>query len=328
MHSFRRILAIVSTCILLTVISACHRTKTGSSRTGFALDTVISIAITQTNPGVNASSVLDECFAEIERFERLFSATMAESDVSRINTADGSTVTVAEETADLLQLSLHYATLSNGAFDITLRPVTQLWDFSKAIVPDAVALQAALATVDYRQLTVEGTRVTLPQGGIELGGIAKGYIADRVRDILKERGVMSALIDLGGNIIGYGTNREKEWRIGIKDPAHTDELYAVVTGRDFSVVTSGIYERGFDLDGVRYHHLLSPETGMPVQNGLASVTIVCQNSAQADALSTACFVLGEEKALELLNSLSDVEALFIRQDGSMTATAGLSYTIL
>ncbi len=322
MRRFYRVMCAVPVCVLILLLSACSDVP-AVSRTGFALDTVVSITIYEAD--AHAESLLDDCFAEMERLESLFSAMLPDSDISRINNAGGAPVTVAAETAELLTLSLQYASLSDGAFDITLRSVTELWDFSASVLPEADVLAAAASTVDYHNLTVSGTRVTLTDGALDLGGIAKGYIADRMRELLEEGGVTSALIDLGGNIVVCGSISGEDWRIGIKDPADVSELCAIVTGQELSVVTSGIYERGFTLDGVRYHHLLSPETGMPVQNGLASVTIVCESSVQADALSTACFVLGEERALELIGTWDGVEALFVRQDGTLHASDGLSY---
>lgn len=326
MRCVKQGLWVLAMCVMLAAVPAC-RSSAAASRTGLALDTVVSITVKEAAAGTDTEAVLDACFAEIARLETLLSVTSETGDVARVNASAGETVTVAEETADLLQLCLDYAALSDGAFDVTVRPVTQLWDFQQGVIPDAESLAAAAATVDYRHLTVNGTAVTLTEGAVDLGGIAKGYIADRVCELLKEHGVTSALIDLGGNIVACGSNGAADWRIGIKNPAQTDTLCAVVTGREFSVVTSGVYERGFTRDGVRYHHLLSPETGMPVQNGLASVTVVCADSVRADALSTACFVMGEEAALPLLDSLDGTEALFVRQDGTPRATEGLSYIL-
>lgn len=317
-----RVCGVVMSLVLLLSCSSCDRTVP-ASRTGFALDTVVSVTVYEAN--TDKEKLLDDCFTELERLEGLLSATIADSDISRINGAGGKPVVVAEETAELLSLSQWYGRLSDGAFDITMRPVTALWDFSSETVPDAAVLSEAVSLVDYRRLAVEGTTVTLPTGALEPGGIAKGYIADRLCDLLRAGGATSALIDLGGNIVVLGQKGKSDWRVGIKDPANTAELCAVVSGSDLSVVTSGIYERGFTKDGVRYHHLLSPETGEPVQNELASVTIVSKSSVQADALSTACFVMGEEKGMALAASLDGVEVLFVRRDGTIRATAGLSY---
>ena len=293
---------------------------TKRERTDFALDTVVNVTVYD----ANSDDVLDACFAEIERLEALLSATREGSDVDRVNKADGATVQVSNELAELLQLASDVSALSDGAFDITIRPVSRLWDFTAdtPVLPEETALQDALERVDYRRVQVEGNMVSV-QGEVEPGGIAKGYIADRIKVLLQECGVRSALIDLGGNIVAVGDKQGTPFRIGIKDPQNTGALAAVVQVSDCSVVTSGTYERGFTLDGVRYHHLLDPQTGMPVQNGLASVSILCESSALADALSTACFVLGEELSRDLLAQVEGAEALFIYADGRITTTDGL-----
>ncbi len=321
----KRMTALLIACAML-LICGCQPTASLPSRTDFALDTVVTVTIHDVG-SANADTALDAAFAEIKRLERLLSVTVEDSDVSRINRAGGQPITVSAETATVLETALRYARLSDGALDVTIRPVSALWDFKAQRIPDAAALQQAVQTVDYRHLTVTGTTVTLSEGAIDLGGIAKGYVADRVAAVLRKQGVAAAMIDLGGNIVALGNKQGKDFRIGIKNPQDTATLCAIVSGSDLSVVTSGIYERGFDRDGVRYHHLLDPATGMPIQNTLASVTVVCGQSMDADALSTACFVLGEQRAVQLIESLDGVEALFVRRDGSLFATAGLSYEL-
>ncbi len=321
----KRYAAIIAVLCCLLSLCACGVETPLPSRTGFALDTVVTITLYDAGEA-DAEDALSAGFSEIERLEALLSATRENSDVMRLNTADGQSVTVAKETAEVLSLAQQYAQLSEGALDITVRSASVLWDFTAGTIPDAAALQQAVSLIDYRGLQLDGQTVTLEKGAVDLGGIAKGYIADRVATVLKEKGVQSALIDLGGNIVAVGDKAGGPFRIGIKDPSATNSLCAVIEKSDMSVVTSGIYERGFDQDGVRYHHLLDPATGMPVQNTLASVTIVCAKSADADALSTACFVMGEERARTLIESLPDTEALFVRRDGTISATTGLDYT--
>lgn len=328
----KRQLLYVWLCLLFCCgsFSGCQNKTSSFSRSGFALDTAVAVTVYGV-PETTAATALDACFAEIERLEALLSVTRPNSDIDRLNTANGALVSVAPETAEVLSLALEYGALSDGAFDVTVRPLTLLWNFTgdTSTVPDSELLAQAVKAVDYRCLTVKGQTAQLqPGGSVDLGGIAKGYIADAVSRVLKRNGVTSALIDLGGNIVVCGNKQGKDFRIGVKNPADTTALCAVITGQDISAVTSGIYERGFTKDGVRYHHLLDPKTGMPVQNGLASVTVVCRSSAAADALSTACFVLGEQRGAALIQSLDDTEALFIRQDGTYFATAGLTYTFL
>ncbi len=311
----KRLLAMI--LVLVCLLGGCAAQY---ERTDFALDTVVNVTVYD----AKNQTVLDDCFAEVERLESLLSATRETSDIARINAARGQAVTVSDETVELLTLAARVSALSDGAFDITIRPVSKLWNFTadNPTVPADTARKEALALVDYRRVVMNGNVVSV-HGEVEPGGIAKGYIADRLRDVLRKQNVHSALIDLGGNIVAVGDKDGKPFRIGIKDPKNTGALAAVIQVTDLSVVTSGSYERGFTLDGVRYHHLLDPKTGVPVQNGLASVSVICESSALADALSTACFVLGEEGSRTLLTQFPETEAMFIYEDGRLSVTDGL-----
>lgn len=324
----KRWLWVMVSFILCCGMVGCRAVATSFSRSGFALDTAVAVTIYDNMSQEKAEEALTACFHEIERLEALLSISRDGSDVTRLNTAGGNPVNISPETAEVLSQAKRYAELSDGAFDLTVRPITALWDFKaeNPTVPAKETLLQVVKAVDYRQLMLTDTTAQLlPSGAVDLGGIAKGYIADAVCRVLQEKGVTSALIDLGGNIVMCGNKQGEPFRIGVKNPLDTTRLCAVITGEDGSVVTSGIYERGFTQNGVRYHHILDPKTGMPVDNGLASVTVVCRSSAMADALSTACFVLGEEKGMALIQSQDNVEALFIRTDGTMTATDGLPY---
>lgn len=317
----KRLLPFLCAVIWLT---GCTRRAEPIERTALYLDTTVTISLYDTTD----TALLDGCFEKIRAYEALFSRTMADSDVARLNAAAGRPVAVTADTEVLLQHGLRLAALSGGAFDPTIGPVSRLWDFHAATPspPDPAALAAAVALVDYRGLTVGDGEAALPTGAaVDLGGIAKGYIADRLRDYLHEQGVRSALLDLGGNIYALGDKDGRPWKIGIRDPRAPEALAAVVEVRDRSVVTSGSYERSFEQGGVLYHHILDPETGEPVRNGLSSVTILSADSVDGDALSTACFVLGKERGLQLIESLDGMEALFIEEDGTLTATAGFVY---
>ncbi len=304
------------------------------TRTGFYLDTVVEITVYGEGNGVSsAQDAADGAMELVGRYDRLFSPEGEGSDVAKINSAGGKPVAVEAETADLIRRACRYSELTEGAFDLTVAPETSLWDFrgESHAVPDAEVLSRAAALVDWRAVQVDGQTVTLRGEGraIDLGGVAKGYIADRVREYLAGEGVSRALINLGGNVYAMGDKYGGDWTIGIRDPAAAlageEALVAAVKVKDRSVVTSGVYERGFEIEGVLYHHILDPHTGRPVNNGLSSVTIVSADSALSDALSTACFVLGEERGLALAETLEGVEALFIRADGGMTATRGLVF---
>ncbi len=316
------VLALLVACAALLLAGCSRKEKTRQSVVGYALDTVITLTA-----WAEDDAVLRDAMAECERWERLLSATAEGSDVWRINHAGGAATEVAPETAEILRCAAEISALSDGAFDITVAPLSALWDFKAEhpVLPEADALRGAAERVDWRRVAVSGRSVTLPEGmRIDLGGIAKGYIADAVKRYLAERGVESGILSFGGNIVTLGAKPDgSPWKVGIQDidrPAGTPMLVAETRG--VSVVTSGTYERGFDLDGVRYHHLLDPGTGWPVQNGLASVTVFAESSMRADALATAAFVLGAEKGAELIGKLPGTEAVFISGDRSVLMTPG------
>ncbi len=328
-RGFRGLSAVCLGLFLLQTIG-CRRETLPAARDGFALDTAVSVTIYALSGSASPASVLDGCFEQLSRYEQLFSAELETSDIGRLNRAEGQPVVLSPQTAELLETGLEYGKRTDGALDITIRPVSRLWDFhGDPALPDPDALSAAAELVDYTRLVLENdtARLTDPDAAVDLGAIAKGYIADRLAAYLTENGVTSALIDLGGNIAAVGDKQGENWNIGIRDPKDASALAAVIPVKNASVVTSGTYERGFTLDGVRYHHLLDPKTGWPAENGLSSVTIVSSRSVDGDALSTACFVLGEDKALSLIESLPGIEALFIRDTGELTATSGLLYTV-
>ena len=292
------------------------------SEVGFYLDTVIILTAY-----TDDDQVLKDAMEECSRYEKLLSATIEGSDVWRINHADGQPVEVSDDTMEVLRCAVRIAELSGGAFDVTIAPVSSIWDFTsgEAVLPDAEKIARAAKLVDYTKLELEGNTVRLPAGMmIDPGSIAKGYIADSVKAWLMDKGVRHAILSFGGNVVGIGTKPDgSDWKVGIQDiDKATGEYMLVSRNNGGSTVTSGIYERGFDLDGVRYHHLLSTETGWPVQNELASVTIFSDSSMLGDALSTTAFVLGTEEGTRLIESLEGIEALFIARDRTVTMTSG------
>jgi thiamine biosynthesis lipoprotein len=298
------------------------------SEVGFYLDTVITLtAYTEDE------QILKDAMEECGRYEQMLSRTIEGSDVWRINHADGEPVEVSENTAAILRCAAEISRKSAGAFDITIAPASMMWDFTsgKAELPDAEALAAAAELVDYSKVQVEGNTVTLPKGMmIDLGGIAKGYIADRIKEYMKERGIEHAILSFGGNIVAIGKKPDgTDWKVGIQDiDKPTGEYMLVAANRGGSTVTSGIYERGFEIDGVRYHHLLNPKTGWPEQNELASVTILSDSSMEGDALATAAFILGREKGLELIENFPGAEAVFIDRNRQVTYSSGAQEYIL
>lgn len=331
MHFYRKISAFTLILLLCLLLSGCSKpaAKEPIQQSGFHFDTIITVTLY--DPSKTAE--LDHCFALAELYESYFSSKLEDSDISRINASPGSPVRVHAETIDLIEKGLFYSRLSDGKFDITVGKLTRLWDFHAETpkLPDADAIAAAIQTIDYRNVTVSGEEVTLtnPDAALDLGGIAKGYIADKMKEYLLSEGITSGLINLGGNVLTIGTKEDgSAYSIGIQRPFdETGAPAAIVSVKDQTVVTSGIYERYFEQDGIRYHHILDTDTGYPYENELLSVSIICSNSADGDGLSTSCFALGLEKGMELIESLEDTEAIFITSDQEIHGTSGIGTDI-
>lgn len=323
----KRLLLLLFSAVLLFACTGCTKEEP-LSRTSFFMDTVCTITLYDSAD----ETLLDKAFEICKEYETLFSRTVETSDVAKLNRMNEGMLEVHPATAELLTTALEYAELTGGKFDVTVGRLTSLWDFKaeRPALPQQSEIESALSQVGYQNLSVEGTNVTV-KGGIQLdlGGIAKGYIADRCAEFLKENGVKRAIINLGGNVVVVGSKEEgKSWTVGIQQPfADHDRVVATVEVSDCSLVTSGIYERSFEVGGTLYHHILDPQTGYPVSNGLSAVTILSESSTRADALSTSCFLLGKEKALTLIESLPDTEAIFIDEDGGITTTSGVGTVI-
>ncbi len=303
-------------CMVSCLLSGCNfKAQEPISKTGFYFDTVINITIYDSTD----ETLLEQCFAHCEELENLLSRTIPTSDIARINSAAGTPVTASDTTIELLKRGIYYGELTDGAFDITIAPLSDVWNFkdNTGVLPTDHAIAEALSHISYKNIQIEGNTVILkdPEAAIDLGGIAKGYIADVLKEFLQKEGVESALIDLGGNILTLGTKPDgTSFHIGIKKPFDTQEIITSVSVSDSSVVTSGSYERFFEVDGVKYHHILDTKNGYPVSADLLSVTILSEKSIDGDALSTSCFALGLVKGKALIDSLDGVEAIFITED--------------
>lgn len=287
----------------------------------FAMDTYMTLSCT----GRGAEKALAAACDEIRRLDALLSAADPSSGLSALNSAGGGAL--SGELAELTERSLALYAQTGGAFDAAVLPLTRAWGFASGEyrVPAADELEAALSLSGSAQLTYSAGALSMPQGaGLDFGGIAKGYAADRVRDILTERGISSACLSLGGNICVIGGREDgSAWRVGIQDP-QGGEYLGVLSVRDTAVVTSGSYERCFtDEQGTEYHHILDPKTGCPARSGLVSVTVICADGAMADGLSTACFVMGAQGALEYRAEHGGFELVMLCEDGTLYATKGL-----
>lgn len=299
-----------------------HKITEPVSITGFKLNTIVKVDIYDSR-----QELLDECMELCDKYEEIFSRTREDSELYRLNhreleTVEGTddTYLVSEELAQLLEKGLWYSRESEGAFDIAIAPLTKLWDFTaeEPQVPEAEKITQAVPMCGYEGVSVDGRKVTLPSKETEfdLGAIAKGFIADKIKEYLVSEGVESAVISLGGNVLCLGEKPDgTPFKIGIQKPfADRNETVAIVDIRDKSVVSSGIYERYFEENGQLYHHILNPDTGYPYENDLVAVTIISDKSVDGDALSTTCFALGYEKGMDYAKSLEGVQAVFITKD--------------
>lgn len=299
------------------------------SLTDFYFDTVVSITIYDGNTDKSFNDIINSCFEKCADFEKIISKAISDSETSKINTSAGQTIEISDTEAELIAKSLYYSNLTDGAFDITIEPLSTLWNFGhdSAKVPSDNEIRHALSHVNYKNVQLAGNNITLKDtdASIDLGGIAKGFIADKLKDYLISEGITSALVNLGGNVVTIGCKPGgDDFKIGITKPFSDGEYSAIVIVNDKSVVTSGVYERSFYEDGKLYHHLLDPATGYPCNNGLYSVSIISDASVDGDALSTSCFILGLEKGMDLIHSLPDTEAIFIDDNNELHLSDGLS----
>lgn len=310
------------------------------SKTGFCLNTTCDIKIYDMDES-GAQPILDGAFDLMNKYEGILSKTVEGSDVYKINHADGVPVKVSDDTINVLNIGMQMGDYSDGMFDVTIGAITEMWDFTgdNPKVPDDADIKAALPSVDYHQIKIDGNNVSIGSTGaqLDLGGVAKGYIADKVTEYMESEGVTSALINLGGNVVTIGTKPDgAPFVIGIERPySDRTEIVGTISVSDMTVVTSGIYERKFEEDGVLYHHVLSPKTGYPTDSGLESVTIraVKGTSGFCDGLSTVCLMLGEDKAKELIAQFQkeypdmQLEASFINKDDELSQTDGMDVTL-
>ena len=308
---------------IITAAALCGCAKEQSveqkSETRLLLDTYCTITIYDSAD----STLLDEAFDLCAQYEALFSITIEGSDVWRINHAMGAPVEVDPQTVELILSGLSFGELSGGLFDITIGRLSRLWDFSgEQYLPSDEELEEACKTIDYTQVRIVENTVQLldPDAWIDLGAVAKGHIADKIAGFLVARGITAAVIDLGGDIAAIGQKPDGEpWRIGIRKPqGGTNELLGVAGIGESSIVSSGIYERKFERDGVTYHHILDPGTGKPVLTDVVSVTILADSAVTGEGLSTIILLIGSDRAQEIFNSVSGFTgALLVLENGDV-----------
>lgn len=299
--------------------------KNRHEATSFAMDTIMTFTVIHED----GEEIIIDAEQEIRRLENMLSVTLEDSDISRLNAAAGKeAVAIQQDTQTLLQIGKELGKQTNGAFDIAISPIVKAWGFTEEErrVPPQAELEELLSLTDPDDVILEGETAYLQKEGmaVDLGGIAKGYASDQVAELLKGLGVESALCSLGGNICAIGNKPDgSPWEAVVQNPLDSNDYVGMLQIRDAFVVTSGGYQRYFEENGKRYHHIIDPATGKPAESGLLSVTIICENGTKADALSTALFVMGLSDALAYWKTQNDFEAIFVTTEGEVVATEGL-----
>ena len=323
MYKKKLLSIILSSILTLMLLCSCtHKEEMRHTTQIFALDTVIDV----TAYGKNALQGIDAASKEIYRLERLFSVTMENSDIYRLNNANGAKVIVNDEVYQVLEKAKYASKVSYGKFDATIHPVMKLWGFTEKEyrVPADEEIFNTLELVGYENIILSGNNtVSLLNGAqLDLGGIAKGYIGDKAAQAMKAAGAEYGLISLGGNIrtVGEKTSGEK-WSIGIKHP-DSNSYFATVSTEESSIITSGAYQRNFTFEGITYHHIIDPETGKPSCSDAVSVTVIGEDGAMCDALSTAIFAGGSEFA-ETLGNNNEFEYIILTKDNKIYISQGL-----
>ncbi len=336
--------------IIPFVFSSCASSRQGNpepvSREEYFLDTLCTVTVyrmkdadgsvkSAADMSDDAGKIIDEAFELCEELENKLSRTRTDSDISRVNKAGGRWTEVSDDTMKVVKLGIKYSELSDGDFDISVGGVTKLWDFhadeAHATLPEKSKLEEAVKHVGYNNIEINGNMLRLsdPKTELDLGGIAKGYIGDRMTEVLEEGGAVSATVNLGGNVICIGGRTdEDDFVIGVEAPfSDRSEVIGKIDARDKTLVTSGIYERMIEVDGKSYHHILDTDTGYPAETDLDAVTLTAGKgrSADIDALSTICLIKGSKEGMKLIESLDGIEGVFVLSDGSVIQTVGAGF---
>lgn len=311
--------------LLALLLCGCAAETAPAQRGSFVMDTYFSV----TDYGNNDPAALDCVFDLLQEYERTFSVTDPESEISAVNSSGGKPVEVGERTAALIGGVLSVCERTDGAIDPTVYPITAEWGFTKGEyrIPSAKEIETLLSLVDYRRVRLDGQTVTLPEGvRLDFGAAAKGFALEDAKRALKEKGITSVILNLGGNVQTVGVKADGSlWRTAIAAPDGSGENACILELEECAVATSGNYERYFiGEDGERYCHIMDPSSGYPVRNGLSSVTVIGESAFLCDSLSTALFVMGRERAEEFWRKSGDFEMILIEEDGVVCYTEGLS----
>lgn len=334
MRNFFKLISIA--LMLIIFLSSCSINKKDIEplsipivKTNFLMGTIVEVKIYDNID----DSIITKAFNRISEIEEKMTINNAEtSEIIRLNNNAGNKETeLSSDTFYVLQKGLHYSHLSQGAFDITIGPLVKLWNIGtdSATVPQNDLIDETLRLIDYKKLSINPSiHIAMLQNTnmkVDLGAIAKGYAADEAARILRDNGVEHAILYLGGNLLTIGRNPNgSPWKIGIQDPfSNRGDFMGIVNIDNKSVVTSGTYERFFEKNGKKYHHIINPKTGYPVENNLSSVSIISDKSIDGDGLSTTLLLLGLKEGRNVIESLSGIEAVFITNDKKVYLSSGL-----
>ena len=354
MNIFKKILTISLIVLFSISQTACsinpNSKNVGYTKESFYFDTICDITIygmanvsDEYDDEQFKSEIISKCFERCADYENMLSKTKDNSDIIKINSGGDNWTIVNEHTANLVEKALKYSDLSNGVFDISIGKASKLWDFhgeeSEGKIPDEEELKEAIRHIDYKKIVCDApnheVKLLDPEMEIDLGGIAKGYIADEISKLLRDLGVTSAVINFGGNVVAIGGKANsfseeessyEDFKIGIRNPlSKSGELLGYMPGKNITMVTSGTYERYALVDGVKYHHILDPKTGYPVSTDVMQVSIIMDEgmSADADAISTTCLALGITEGVKYIEKLSkdmNIEAIFLDNEGNIVYT--------
>ena len=315
----KKILITLLLIVTAALLSACKPAESKVSESVFAMDTYMQLDVYGTR------ECLEKLKTEINRLDGLLSPTDENSDIYRAN--QGGTAQVSSDAARLVKRSLELCGQTNGNLDITVYPIVEKWGFisQNYTIPSKDELNALLKNTGYGKVKADDIKITVPVGfKLDLGAVAKGYAADRSKEILNDAGVDSALLNLGGTVLAHGKKPDGEnWKVGVTDPKNTDEYMGVIECADTTVVTSGNYERYFEKNGRRYCHIIDPKTGYPADNGVTSVTVISDDGTKNDALSTALFVMGVDKAKEYIKTDGSFDCIILTEDNKAYITEGI-----
>ncbi|MCE5220861.1 MAG: FAD:protein FMN transferase [Clostridium sp.] len=322
------IIAIIVGLILLFIFTTGKYEKPKVVKSSYALGTIINLSAY----GNKGEQAIEKAIEKLNDIDDKMSAFKEYSEISKINVAAGiSAGSVSKDTYYVVKKAIEYSKVLEGTFDPTIRPLVSLWNIGtkEETIPENSQIEEKLKLVNYNDVILDENNHSIMlknrKQALDVGGIAKGFAADEVRDIFHQHNIKSALIDLGGNIFALGSRTDgKSWRVGIQNPIEPrGEYIGILSVKNKSIVTSGNYERYFMKDGKRFHHIIDPKTGYPSESKIISATIISDNSIDGDGLSTGVYILGVDKALSIIEEIKGIDAILVTEDKKVYMTAGI-----